>query len=353
MNKKIAYLVQHDITKNDGVAKKIKSQTDAWRQLGADVSVFCTVPAAGHSIVKAKQYESKGYLKQRLMLDKALLSDISTFNPDLVYFRYDTWSKTFSCLAKRYKIVCELNTLDIEEFRHLAGNDRTFKAWARYFAYKYLRKLVLNNATAIVSVTHEILCHPSNAPYVKQGLVVPNAIALDQYPTMKQAGGADCAPALFFIGTPGQPWHGVDVIEQMAENLSHCQFHIVGMSAPNKDNLFYYGYLSQTEYTEILKKCHICIGSLALYRNNMSEACPLKVREYLSYGYPVIVGYTETAFLNRDNPEWLLEVGRNIDYQSLSSFIEKNKSVVVESSELLCISVQECEKNRLDFLQNV
>lgn len=37
---KIAYLVFHDATSNDGVIKKVASQIKAWRGQGHDVEVF-------------------------------------------------------------------------------------------------------------------------------------------------------------------------------------------------------------------------------------------------------------------------------------------------------------------------
>lgn len=33
---------------------------------------------------------------------------------------------------------------------------------------------------------------------------------------------------LFFIGTPNFPWHGIDLIEKIAEKLPEFEFHIGG-----------------------------------------------------------------------------------------------------------------------------
>lgn len=353
MSKRIAYLVQHDITKNDGVAKKIASQVDEWRKLGFGVQVYAIVPKVGPSVLEARQYVSRGYIRLRLLPNKNLLSDIESYSPDIVYFRYNSLSRDFLWLSRRFKIVGELNTLDIEEFKLLAVTHKTIKAWLRYFSYRFLRKFVLNRLSGLVGVTYEILEHESNKNFGQQKIVVPNAIDLDAYPTIKSLSSKVDKPNLFFIGTPNQPWHGVDLIRKMAVDLPDFNFHIVGLDGTNLHNLFYYGYLPKSEYLKILRKCHICIGSIAMYRNGMKEACPLKVREYLSYGFPVIAGYQDTAFLDVETPSWFLKVDRNIDYDLVVDFVDRNRNVVVRHEELTAISTVKNERKRTEFFREI
>lgn len=348
---KIAYLIHHDITRNDGVTKKIKGQVDYWRALDVDVECFCILPLCNDSILQSHQYESKHYLKQRLGVNLQLINDIGQFNPDVVYFRYDTWSRNFSILASKYKIICELNTLDIEEFYLLYKKDKTIKSWLRYVTYKYLRRYVLNKAAGLVSVTTEIKDHPSNNKFQNKKITIPNSINLDDYLIIKKIKSDDKRVGLFFIGTPNQPWHGIDIIEDMAKNLPQFDFHIVGVTDTNTTNVFYHGYLKQSEYLEVLKKCHICIGSLALYRNNMEEACPLKVREYLAYGYPIILGYNDTAFLDGSSLPWLHYIDKDIDYFNLISFINDYLGFIVPRNDLGPITVEFNEQKRIEFMK--
>ena len=353
MNKRIAYLIQHDITTNDGVAKKIKSQVDSWRAYGAEVEVYAIVPRLGASIVDARLYKSSGYIRLRLKLNTDLLSDVSFFEPDVIYFRYNTVSRDFLWLSRRFKIVCELNTLDLDEFKLLALREKSVKAWLRYFSYGLLRGFVLRRVDGVIAVTNEILNHRTNKKFKRPGAVIPNSIDLDKYPTIKNLKDSDDRPSLFFIGTPHQPWHGVDIINEMARELPDYEFHVVGLTGNSLNNLTYYGYLPQSEYLKILKRCHICIGSLAMYRNNMEEACPLKVREYLSYGYPVIIGYADTAFMSGEKPHWLLQLTKNIDYHLLRKFIERNLHVVVRHEELAAISAANNEMKRVQFISGI
>jgi len=161
---------------------------------------------------------------------------------------------------------------------------------------------------------------------------------------------------LFFIGTPNQPWHGVDIIEKMANKLSQYDFHIVGIEGNNTNNLFWYGYLEKDKYIEILKICHICIGSLALFRNEMSEACPLKVREYLAYGYPIIIGYNDTAFINKNFPDWVkyIDTSTKLDLEDINNFISKNSNFIVKPDYITSyLSSEILESKRLDFFKEV
>ena len=82
-------------------------------------------------------------------------------------------------------------------------------------------------------------------------------------------------------------------IVEMSKKLPEYIFNIVGISGTNTSNLFFHGYLNQKAYLEILETCHICIGSFGIHKYGLKESSPLKVREYLAYGYPTILGYKD------------------------------------------------------------
>ncbi len=353
---KIAYLLSHDITKNDGVTKKVLGQITEWKKQGNEVEIYCFVPHKGESILcNAKQFEAKNALTLRLKINHQLLNEIANFNPDIVYFRYDTWSRTLSKIFKKYKVVTELNTFDLGEFWLLFKEQKTMKSLVRYMAYKFLRGMVLSKVDGIVAVTKEIAEHPSNQKFHKPTIYIPNGIDLDNYTTIKNLDILPERVGLFFIGTPNQPWHGVDIIEIMAKELPEYDFHIVGMDGESTKNLFWHGYLQKNEYIEILKKCHICIGTMALYRNGMLEACPLKVREYLAYGYPTIIGYKDTAFLDIAQPSWIkiINTENKLDTKDIESFILNMKDFVLNDIDKFIVSSSHTEKTRCEFLESL
>jgi len=352
---KIAYLIHHDISKNDGVTKKIRTQKEYWEKYGHVVKVFAVVPSKAKSDLVASQYVSNGYIHSRLRLNNLLLSDIDSFSPDCVYFRYDTWSLTLSKILKRYKVITELNTFDLGEFKLLMYKQKSLKSVLRFFVYKCLRSRIFKQVYAIVGVTKEIISQDSIKKFKKSSIYIPNSIDLNYYQLLKKNQN-DSPINLFFMGTPNQPWHGVDIIEEMAKELPQYTFHIVGIDGHSKDNIYWHGYLSQDEYSKILSSTHICIGSLALHRNNMREACPLKVREYLAYGFPIIIGYDETAFLEFDKlPRYVHRINyNNIDYLKLKSFIQEMQDFIVSHNDISqYISSKHLEFNRISFMQEI
>ncbi len=350
---KIAYLINHDITTNDGITKKILGQKEAWEKLGNEVKIYCTLPKEGNSILEAKQYVSTTPFKLRFQLQEELLFDLNEFSPDIVYFRYNTWSRTLSKILDKYKVITELNTYDLGEFWIMFKTEKTLKSLIRYLGYKLLRAKVLNRVAGIIGVTKEIAYHPSNLKYNKPTIAIPNGINLDKFETLKKNSMNNSRIGLFFIGSPGALWHGVDIIEEMAKKLPEYDFHIVGMDGVASSNLFWHGYLQKSEYIEILRKCHICIGSLALHRNGMKEACTLKVREYLAYGYPIVIGYKDSAFIDKEEPSWVhtIDTQKEIDYEKIKEFVDKNHEVIVANNEIEYIDTKNLEQERVDFFQ--
>ncbi len=354
---KIAYIINHDITLNDGIIKKIFGQTEVWKSLGHKVNVYAMIhkPKDGNSILKAKQYSTETGFKYRFKIQKELLADIENFAPDMVYFRYTTWNRTLSNILSRYKTITELNTYDLGEFWAMFKNEKTLKSLIRYLGYRLLRGNVLSKVDGIIAVTKEIAYHPSNVKYNKPTTFIPNGINLNEFQTLKEVSPKIDRIGLFFIGSPGTLWHGVDIIEIMAKNLPTYDFHIIGMEGNNTNNLFWHGYLQKDAYMKILDSCHICIGSLALYRNKMNEACPLKVREYLAYGYPIILGYKDSAFIDKAQPSWIytLDLGKDIDYDKLIHFIEHQARIIVQHNEINHISTEKLEVQRVNFLKKI
>ena len=128
----------------------------------------------------------------------------------------------------------------------------------------------------------------------------PHASAAGPHAAASLTGAAD-AVRFVFLGSAGQAWHGVDHIAELAAAKPHWRFDIVGvergeLALPIPPNMTFHGRLLQRGYQPLLDRADIAIGTLALYRKGMEEASPLKVREYLANGLPVITAYRETDF---------------------------------------------------------
>lgn len=351
---KIAYLIAHDIGRNDGVTKKIVAQQKEWINNGGEVNIFCVLPEKCTSILKANQYPmGTGYIKSRLSKNLKLLEDLDNFNPDVIYFRYDTWSVTLNAILKKYKVIADINTNDVGEFSYLFKKERTVKSLLRFLAYKFLRGFIFRQVDGIVTITRELATAHDFSKYQKPTVHISNSIDTEIFTTIKKSNHKKIE--LFFIGTPNQPWHGVDILEKISLKLPDFNFHVVGIDGVSTNNLIYHGYLQQKEYVEILNRCSICIGSLAMYRNNMYESNSLKVREYIALGFPIILGCQDVAFLDVEQPSWMkiIDTQKVLDIEGIESFILNMSDHVLNGNDKLLVSSSYNEKIRYEFFEKV
>ena len=105
-----------------------------------------------------------------------------------------------------------------------------------------------------------------------------------------------------FVGSgmvAGRNWHGLDLLLRLAVALPQFQFSIVGTTADDlagvavPANVAFLGSLYGADLESVYAAHDVAISSLAIHRAGIREASPLKTREYLSYGLPVVVAYEE------------------------------------------------------------
>lgn len=302
---KIAY-VAHVSSRSNGVLAKVRAQAAIWRGIGHDVRIFY--------VSNAPVPCEKTYLVwrnfERLNARGGMLSDIEAFSPDMVYLRPGKITLNTQIMLHKFgrKMVVEINSNYIEEGRHNAH-----KSFLKYAAYRFnvsYFPYVARSVAGIVCVTHELeaLSAFSSQP---NKMVVPNGILLKADMLCKQ--NAPEGPVrILFLGSPDQPWHGVDTLPNLAQRLGDgFHIHVIGPRTMQlgqerlPQNITVHGYMDRAEYSRLIASMHIGLGSAALYRNKMNEACPLKVREYIASGFPVILPYRDSAF-SKECPEWVL-----------------------------------------------
>lgn len=332
---KIAY-VAHIGSRSLGVLAKVQGQIEIWNSLGHDARLFCVSDAAPPGNPAYFGWRRWNLFNPR----KALLGDLSTFNPDMVYWRPGNVTLHTLAIVIRFgrRIVVEVNSNYRVEGLQYAR--KSLSELRTYYQNICAEQFLSSRIAGYVCVTHELACLKEFSGQPNR-FVSPNGILLNQYRLCKRpaSGGAI---RLLFMGSPGQPWHGVDCLAGLANKLGReYHIHVIGPNVEQLgrgvriDNVTVHGYLNQDEYRSIVADMHIGLGSMAFYRNEMYEACPLKVREYVASGLPVILPYQDTAF--RDScPEWVLrlpnEEGALLDagvVSQIKDFCQKLRNVVV------------------------
>ncbi|MGG1514136.1 hypothetical protein ABE504_01905 [Paenibacillus oryzisoli] len=306
---KLAYLFHWNEGPESGVFKKICAQVNEWRKLGNEVKLFIFTNRSINDWhlhcdqieVVMQQYDG---WRSRLSQFRMLVAQIEQWSPDAIYHRFDLYYPYLNRLLRKFPSVLEINSNDLTEMKSILG--------VRYWYHRLTRTRALKVSKGFVFVTKELAEKRHYSRYVKSKIVIGNGIDLEKYPHTESTKNGPTK--LVFIGSAGQIWHGIDKIILLAESEPSWKFDMIGTENVMKKsppNMTFHGKLTKDQYQPILQQADIAIGTLALHRKNMKEASPLKVREYLAYGIPVIVGYQDTDF--HDSPPFILELPNESD----------------------------------------
>lgn len=351
---RIAYLLHWNDGPESGVFKKVLDQTRYWSARGCEVKVFLfNRDRTGND----KRYQnldiamavvSYGSLVNRFASMRKLVADVINWAPDLVYTRYDLYYPSLAALAAAMPVVLEVNTDDITEYR-----TRPFYV---YWYNLLTRKRLLAAADGTVFVSRELSAKPYFARYSRKIAVISNGIDLSRYAPGPPA--ANPAPRLVFMGTPNQVWQGVDKLVNLAWHLPQWHFDLIGFAAEHvkeriPPNVALHGFMERPGYEKLLIKADAAFGTMALHRKQMEEASPLKVREYLAYGLPVIISYKDTDF--PATSRFILSLPNNADNISghiteIKSFVERVKGTRVPRESIQHIDVMFKEQDRFEFM---
>jgi glycosyltransferase involved in cell wall biosynthesis len=356
---KIAYLGQMaDISHENGISKKILLQATHWQEKGCRVRYFAMPSSTAvwegmahleHCLI------ARGGSLNRVANSLQLCSLIREWRPDIIYFRYCYHSPGFPSLFRTTPCVAEMNSQDLSEYAN------TLPRLKRLY-HRFTRVRVLSSVQAFVPVTHEIGRFYSG--FSKPQCVIGNSINIESFHPLPPS--VERRESLVFVGTPGAPWHGLDRIGELARMFPMRPVDLVGATPEDWDrqtggaerphNLRFHGMLPRSQYEAIMTKAVVAVGSMALYKNSMNEACPLKVREYLSMGLPVIAAYKDTDipddadyFLRLPNDDAPITSWR----ERIAAFLARWAGRRVPRSCIAHLDVSVKEKVRLDFMAKV
>lgn len=169
----------------------------------------------------------------------------------------------------------------------------------------YLGPRIISNAVGIIGMTPEIINYElSRLRSPKPAYCHPNGVDLRHYkviPDLRKG-----VPKLLLVASIPAPWHGVDLlIDELSRADEKFELHLVGNFSKHfekqyekerEDSRIIYHGFRENDYIEALAaKCDVGLSCFALFRKNMREACPLKVRQYLAMGLPVYSGHIDSG----------------------------------------------------------
>jgi glycosyltransferase involved in cell wall biosynthesis len=351
---KIIYLAEWDAYRDSGVLLKITGQVKSWRLLGAEAHLLLISPRSARppsSLLNMEGVFLESYANGNAITKKfhkgaafrRIRKAVVALKPDVIYYRDSSWSPGLNGVLKKGHIsVFEINSGSSELWLERSGG---FGAMMLGFLS---REWLRAKADGFVCVTPEIGLEFDK--YAKPVHVVTNgfdveAVALSSAPS-------NIRPQLVFVASGNQTWQGIDKLGWLAESLPEYDFHLVGPTMETPPNLYCHGYRSHADLGQLYRQMDVGIGSLALHRKCLKEACPLKVREYLAHGLPVIGAYNDpdcigsAFFLELPNREDFDDV----DLAHIRAFVDRWRGKRVDGQEILIrIGAKGKEQQRLDF----
>ena len=285
---RIAYFAHLNKGRGSGVVAKVVAQLDTWRREGHTVRIFVATRDDDRSWAEAlgaatvRRYAGPA---SRLGTMTRLVGDIRSFRPHLIYARWDLFYPPMLWLPGSAPLVAEVNTDDLAE-NALGTRGR---AWYNRLTRGYW----LRRSAALVFVTPELGELPAFRRTRARRAAITNGISLTTYPVLS---GPTSGPLrIVFAGTGNAPWHGVDKLVRLAAHRPEWQVDVIGVPrlSGGTPNVTWHPPLDRDRLLEVLAGADVGVGSLAMHRNALDEGCPLKTREYLAVGLPVLYGYRD------------------------------------------------------------
>lgn len=349
---RIAYFLEWDASRESGVLKKIAGQVREWTKRGNEVKLFVITPAdqvwVGINDLSIELFKSTR-VRQNFYYTIQLAKRIKEWKPDLIYSRFVLYYPALETIVKSFPLVYEINSNDLAEYKI------NFPSYL-YFYHRLTRRRALMISRGMIFVTEEIA--DLFKPYSQSKAVISNGIQLSEYPVSPAPQNGN--PKLVFIGSPDHKWHGIDQILWLAHQFPQWRFDLIGLGksiiGPVTDNISLYPLLSKEQYEKLLLSADVAFGSLALYRTGLFQACPLKVREYLAYGLPTIIGYQDADF--HQPVPFLLQLppcegNVQSNVVKIAKFIDLWKGKRVSRDQIAHLDITYKETQRLAFFEYV
>lgn len=277
---------------------------------------------------------------------KTLLALTKNLKFDIIYTRYLFFTPNFAKFLGVNKTVMEINSDDKKESKFRG------KIW--YYYNLLTRNLIYKKVSGFVCVSSELASEFKS--YNRPLCVMANGVSVAKYPLKTTQ---NSRPRLIFIGSSGQSWHGVDKIISMANALREYDFYMIGIDGDDTQNLKFLGKMSDEKASQIICGCDIGICTLSLYKKGMSEASPLKTRQYLACGLPIIYAYDDSDLSGDESFALkLANSPNNVDLETIKEFVNRVFGDIKINDEVRKFALnhldsEKKERDRVEFMKRL
>ena len=293
------------------------------------------------------------------ILRSRFLSPLNSFIDNLIAVKELYWNilakKKISLLITRYgnsdysslwlmkqlkgNVIYESNTVELEQMKIKYNGLFSSPLWISYdyLNEKYLGPLVLRKVKGVVCVTDEIKLYQQRRigeRRLPKVITISNGINVNGYKLAEVKRSDSTATNMIMLLGVDAPWNGLNKVARALQNTSlNVNLYVVGKvkEGYKSDNIIFCGQLDSEQTDKLIadKKIVAGIGTLALERKGINEAAPLKVREYLSRGLPVVYSYYDTD-IDKD-PEfrdtYCVKLNYGVDTIDLEYILQRLKTI--------------------------
>jgi len=259
---------------------------------------------------------------------------------DRIILRYPGADASGLKFMQQYEVITEHHTMELEENKaflksNMSLSSKKLSRQLRIILLKKYHSDIIKNVKGIIGVTHEIAEYEAKftdfkVPYkcISNGINTRSV----QHTKFQLFDGRNLNIA--FMATYNSPWHGLNRILSSLNNFSsliHIKLHLIGQDfhlpqVLNKNvRIIRHGIKTKTDLDKILLGMNIAISTMALYKNRMKEASPLKTRNYTARGLPFIIAYDDPDLIYVDESmKFFLKFPNNnglIDFEEVIDFV--------------------------------
>jgi hypothetical protein len=304
---------------SSGVTRKLREEAQAARELGLPMDFYLIsedFADADEGNLRFRRRAPSPFAGKLEFVYSILFERVDLVAPyldpdayDLIVLRFGKLFLGHMPTYLRYggKIVTEHHTDEIAELLLKRSLGRRILAAVSLRRSRAALKLV----AGIVAVTGEILEMELAKSGPKPGYVFTNGIGPIDGARVPRTRSPREPLRLVFAASEFQAWQGLDcLLGGLAAYRGHTpvELHLAGRLGRGQEEaidalpagrgvaVLRHGLVPVAEVRRISEGAHLGIAGLALSRNGLREACPLKVREYAAQGLPFVYSFVDPDF---------------------------------------------------------
>lgn len=354
---KILYISEQDFDHEGGVSHKVRAQISEWSKnghqvIGVNASTLQTYNSADRKISylnKQGEHITGGTLIKLWKNLRTIYQYGKVEKFDVIYSRFLPWTFYLNFLSTISPIIYEINGDYFTEARN--------KSLSKYLYTRLSMPFMYLSSSGAVFVSKELEAKYGSS-FLKT-VTIGNGID-DQLFMEPVKNHILSRIQLVFTGSSELNWDTLAQLQIFMKNKFQYHLHVIGCDGSSNENITFHGRVTRSENIEIIKSADIAISTLNFYARGIHEGSPLKSREYLALGLPIITGYEDTDLKGKDfsfvlripnQPNSLL-----LNEKVVTDFITKarnfDKKKIREDVRNL-LSYSEKEKFRLTFFESL